>query len=99
MELRLRPGVHVVRRRNDRLAEPVNRTLELQQRGIAMILVKQFRGEVVKADQETGTVIAVVNTGGVKDRQGDDLAYGAWSKVIREGQQPAIIWSHNVQGL
>lgn len=60
--------------------------------------IKSFiaQGTVVKADRTTGEIVAIANSGNVKDRQGDVMLPGCWRKVIAEGQQPAVCWSHDV---
>lgn len=56
-------------------------------------------GWIEKADDATGTVVAVVNTGNVKDLQGDTMVPGCWSKVLREKQSPAICWFHELKDI
>lgn len=50
----------------------------------------------VKANSDKGEIEAIVNTGNLKDRQGDVMMPGCWAKVIREKQAPAICWGHDV---
>ena len=56
-------------------------------------------GWIEKADEATGTIVAVVNTGNVKDLQGDTMVPGCWSKVLREKQSPAICWFHEISDI
>lgn len=56
-------------------------------------------GWIEKADKATGEVVAVVNTGNVKDLQGDIMAPGCWSDVIAQGQEPALCWFHKIEDI
>jgi hypothetical protein len=56
-------------------------------------------GWIEKADKATGEVIAVVNTGNVKDLQGDTMAHGCWADVISSGQEPALCWFHKIDDI
>ena len=51
---------------------------------------------VLKADEATGIVEGIANVGNIKDLQGDNMLPGCWGRVIREGQQPAFCWGHQV---
>ena len=58
-------------------------------------LRKVFAGVIVKAGDVQGEVTALVNTTGVRDKQGDTMEPGCYGRVIREKQQPAMAWSHD----
>lgn len=53
-------------------------------------------GAILKSTGPSGQVTAIVNTGGVRDLQGDTMLYGCWRKVIMEQQKPSVCWAHDV---
>ena len=64
---------------------------------MSVLTRKSFTSVVLKADDATGVVEAIVNTtGGEPDRQGDIVMPGAWRKAIAHLNQkaPKVVWHH-----